>query len=709
MIWQLGPRTRIIIGRAAAPQTVRAAAYLQREVQARSGVRWEIAQGAPAAPGDVVLGTPGDGTELFPGVPLPEFLEELVLWCDGDPAAPSVYALAGSANASMAAAGKLARTLELAPGSVRLRRLSLRERPAFPIRGHTLANHKQTTAYDKWEWSHWQDYLTELAAWGCNSVILYPLHPARWTGALPFGDGALPGEPPWFDRPEREAEFRRQWEIQRRIPGLCHALGMRYGLWIPTNDIFPEEVKRHPELTKFGGPYVCPQIPEARRRIRAIRERLFAELEHLDVLFLPSRDDGGCPGCEQCNPWGPVYLELVCEQTELARRYHPQCMVWLSLQGLTAAEAGYVLDWLDRERPEWIEGVAFGPFGEIMTFDPPDAAGSDFSLEGYARSGPLAGPPARLRAALPGRYRLILYPDETHTFRCQYPIVGMDPAVQFVWQREDGPAPRPREMAAIHHVTATGGDGSIPYSEGTTDDVNKFVWSALDWNPARPAEEIVAEYARWFFGSACAEPAAAMILKLEQALSGPLYHSPLVPEARALMERCETVAPELLENWRWLVLRLGVLMLDYIQQVQRRDRQLAATLRYRAAAWHSLPDPRPGLRRTITYLERRLRETDALLDECVWTRDRLFALQRLAVRGVSRLQRSYMKWDVLLERWRDVLERIERGELASFPERRAALVTPLQEAEDSMRLACTGMRVVAPLQEFAWESGETRW
>ena len=699
--WRLGPKTRIVLGVSPIRPVERGALYLQAQVENRCGWRWEIVKGEKPLPGDISLGILGDGTTSSPIVP--EHPEEITLWSGGDPSAPQVIALAGGPSVAMAAAGKLARSLDLRPGFAGIPSLSLRERAAFPVRGHTFANHKQNNTYDKWDWEHWEEYLTEMAAWGNNIAILYPLHPTRWTGSLPFDD------PPWFDTPEREKEFYRQIEIQLKIPQLCHELGMRYGIWAPVNDIFPEEVKRNPDLTKYGNSFVCPHIPEARERIRAFRERYFSMLPSIDVLFLPSKDDGGCPGCEDCTPWGPTYLELVKEQAEQVRRYHPDCKIWVAQQGLTAPETQLLVDWLDRERPDWVEGVAYGPFSELMTFDDPDGEGGELSLERYWRTGLISGPVSRLRAALPGQYRLILYPDEAHTFACQYPVIGMDPAVQYVWSREDGPAPRPREMASKHAATCVVGDGSIPYSEGNTDDLNKFIWSARDWNPDLTGEEIAAEYARWFFGPDCAEEATAMILKIEEILNAPLYGNTKVKEARQLLNTCESRDPRLLDNWRWLNLRIGVLMLDHIQQVLERDRWLVATLRYRVASWRSALDPTPGLRRTIHYLERIFGETDGLLQEIVWTRNKLFNMQKLAIRGVAKLQNSYMKLDVLLNRWKELLQQIERGELATFPERYKAIVLSMSETENSIRMATRGVPLVDHVQEFAWEKGATTW
>ncbi|MGN6562160.1 MAG: hypothetical protein ACTHMU_05810, partial [Thermomicrobiales bacterium] len=570
------------------------------------------------------------------------------------------------------------------------------------VRGHTLANHKQNNTYDKWDWAHWEEYLTELAAWGSNLAVLYPLHPARWPDVLPFV------APRWFASPMHEAEWQRQWAIQRRLPALCHELGLRYGVWLPVNDIFPEEVRRQPALTRHGGPYVCPHIPAARERIRALRDTLFAALPHIDVLVLPSRDDGGCPGWSDCTPWVDTYLALAQEQAAQMRQRHPECTVLLGLQGLLPAEAQTVLDWLDRDRPAWVEGIEIGPYSELMTYGRPDAPGGVLAQEPYGRGGPRSAPVHRLRAALPGQYRLVLYPDTTHTYRSQNPVVSMDPAAQLVWDRENGPLPRPREVAAIHAATAPASDGGAPYSEGNTDDLNKFVWSALDWQPARAPAAVVADYARWFFGPAVAPAATDLLLRYEAVLNGPLLGNDDVGRCRALLDDCERAAPALLENWRWLLLRLGLLMLDQIQQVQARDRALVAALRYRVPSGVN-SDPAPLLRQGIHYLERRFAETDGLLREIVWTRDALFARQRLAVRGVAALQNSYLQLDLVLEAWRELVARLDRGELAAYDERRAVLGVALRACEERLRAATQGVGLVAPLQEFAWEQGAPTW
>jgi hypothetical protein len=702
-----------VVGARAAPTTMRAAAYLSDAVARRSGMRWEVVRGAEAIAGDVVLAMAGDGAPLPPLVP--SWPEEVVLWRGtGGPA----FAIAGGASVAVAAAGALARAIDLRPGHAALGPVSRRERPAFPVRGHTFANHKQNTTHDKWEWSHWEEYLTELAAWGSNIAIVYPLHPERWRGVLPFGDGAHDPSR-WFASPAHEAEWHRQWEIQRRLPGLCRELGIRYGAWISVNDVFPEEVARHPELTHHGGPYVCPARPEARRRMNAIREQIFRALPHLDVLFLPSKDDGGCPACEHCTPWGPVFLELAQEQIALARRFHPECRLWVSTQGLREEETHTIVRWLDQARPEYVEAVAYGPLSEIASFEPPltealpEAArvpGAGLSLREFSRTGRISGPVGRLRAAVPGDYRVILYPDETHSVRAQYGAVDMDPAVLRVWQRQDAPTIRPREFAAIHAATSISADGSAPYTEGDHDDVNKFVWSALDWDPTLSGEDVAQRYASWFFGAEVATEGAKLILAVEEALRTPLSVSgPALAACRGTLDASEARAPALLENWRWLNLRIAVLMLVYIARVTARDRALAREMRYRLHAFETLLDPVPGLESMIAYLEEQFSEDSGPLAETVWTRDALYARQKLAIRGVPRLQHSYMLWDSALVELRDVRTRLEAGELASFEERRAALRRAVMRPIGFLGAPSGGTSLVPHLQEFSWETGEPTW
>ena len=71
MHFRLSRDTRIILGEMAHQPLERAAAYLQREVERRTGWSWEIVKGGSAGPADIVLGIPGDGSQKASILPRP--------------------------------------------------------------------------------------------------------------------------------------------------------------------------------------------------------------------------------------------------------------------------------------------------------------------------------------------------------------------------------------------------------------------------------------------------------------------------------------------------------------------------------------------------------------------------------------------------------------------------------------------------------------
>ena len=73
----------------------------------------------------------------------------------------------------------------------------------------------------------------------------------------------------------------------------------------------------------------------------------------------------------------------------------------------------------------------------------------------------------------------------------------------------------PRMMESIVRLR---GNGSTPtigvgaYSEGTNDDLNKAVWSAIAANPNTTIEDLVGQYARYHFGAELEAPMTALLL-----------------------------------------------------------------------------------------------------------------------------------------------------------------------------------------------------
>ncbi|MDW8354654.1 MAG: glycoside hydrolase family 20 zincin-like fold domain-containing protein [Bryobacterales bacterium] len=244
---------------------------------------------------------------------------------------------------------------------------------------------------------------------------------------------------------------------------------------------------------------------------------VFRQLPRIDAVFVP----GGDPGHTQ-----PRHLMALLEkQTANLRRYHPKATMWVSPQGFSQAWMEEFLGILRDEQPAWLAGVVFGP--QIRMSLP------------------------ELRRAVPERYPIRYYPDITHSLRCQYPVPDWDTAYAVTEGRETI-NPRPRDQAAIFRLLAPYTVGFLTYSEGVNDDVNKFVWSGLGWDPDRPVIEILRDYSRFFIGEPFTESFAQGLLALERNWRGPLATNSGVYTTLEQFQAMERAAPpQLLANWRF--------------------------------------------------------------------------------------------------------------------------------------------------------------
>jgi len=251
----------------------------------------------------------------------------------------------------------------------------------------------------------------------------------------------------------------------------------------------------------------------------ALREwgEVFRQLPRIDAVFVP----GGDPGHTR-----PRYLmALLAKETEVLHRYHPKARMWVSPQSFNQAWLDEFLGILRTEQPAWLSGVVFGPQTRI-------------------------GLP-ELRAAVPRRYPIRHYPDITHNIQCQFPVPDWD-AAYAVTEGRESINPRPVEEARIFHIFQPDTIGFISYSEGSNDDVNKFVWSALGWNPDQDVTEILRQYTRYFIGEAFTESFAQGLLALERNWHGPLAANTGVASTLESFQAIEHSAPPaVLRNWRF--------------------------------------------------------------------------------------------------------------------------------------------------------------
>jgi hypothetical protein len=267
-------------------------------------------------------------------------------------------------------------------------------------------------------------------------------------------------------------------------------------------------------------PAMDPDYNDAKTVEHALEEwaEVFKKLPRIDAVFVP----GGDPGHTRPAP----LMALLEKQTANLKRFHPDAQMWVSPQSFSQA-------WLDefltilRAEPAWLSGVVYGPQVRVSL--------------------------PQLRKAVPPRYPIRDYPDITHSLRCQYAVPDWDVAYSLTEGREVI-NPRPRDEATIFHAFADQTIGFITYSEGCNDDVNKFVWSALGWDPGADVRETLRQYSRYFLGEGTGDVDgfADALFALEQNWRGPLLVNESVDttlEQFREMERSAT--PDVLLNWRF--------------------------------------------------------------------------------------------------------------------------------------------------------------
>lgn len=274
--------------------------------------------------------------------------------------------------------------------------------------------------------------------------------------------------------------------------------------------------------------------PDAVRKELDEREEIFKKLKRIDVVFVP----GGDPG--DLHP--DILFEWLKQVAEVLNKYHPKAKIWVSPQAFRPTK-----QWLDafynnvNRRFPWFRGVVFGPW--VQT------------------------PLPEIRKIVHPDIPIRRYPDITHSISCQYPVKDWDLAFAMTLGRECY-NPRPIAQKIIHNALDEFADGSISYSEGINDDVNKFVWSDQDWDPRTPVIETLREYSRLFIHPDFSEQIARGILAQERNWQGPLIANTSVEVTLKQWISMEKKAPpEVVKNYRF---QMGLLRAYYDAYIRER-------------------------------------------------------------------------------------------------------------------------------------------
>ena len=393
--------------------------------------------------------------------------------------------------------GKLLRILNYSHGSVKLAQpLRIIENPVSPIRGHQLGYRARANSYDAWNVAQYDQFIRELTFFGANSIENIPFQDESDTPLMPV--------------PRKE--------MNRAMSEICKKYGLDYWVWTPADFDLNDKEKREEMIKKH--------------------EELYQDCPVLTGVFFPGGDPGDNPP--------ELVIPFLEELSKRLKPYHPEAKIWLSLQGFSMAQSKYVLDYLNREKPDWMGGLCEGPSSPPISY---------------------------LRQNLPKTYRLRMYPDITHNKLCQYPVPWWDISFALTIGRE-GINPRPVQYAYIHNWFQPYCDGFISYSDGVHDDVNKVIWSAMSWNPQQKVRDVLTEYTNVFFETDVATLSAEGILALENNWRGSAVDNGAIEGTLKLWQELEQKAPQLKDNWRWQMCLVRAYYDTYVRRKVIYEQQL---------------------------------------------------------------------------------------------------------------------------------------
>lgn len=414
-------------------------------------------------------------------------------WTAGN--SPNVAVAGADERGVLFGVGGLLRALRMSKQTIRAPgALNVATAPRYPLRGHQLGYRPKTNSYDGWMVPMWEQYIRDLAVFGVNAIELIP----------PRSDDRA--DSPHFWLPPQQMMI----EVSR----ICDEYGLDVWIWYPA----------------MAKNYSDPKAVAA-----AIEEwgRVFQALPRVDAVFVP----GGDPGHTEPK----VLLALLGKQRENLRRYHSRASAWISPQSFTKAWMDEFFQILERDQPDWLDGVVFGP---QICVDLPS-----------------------FRKRLPRRYPIRLYPDITHSLECQFPVPDWDTAYAYTEGREVI-NPRPESYANIWKLYGPSTIGFLSYSEGCNDDVNKILLSCLAWDPETLVISALRDYARYFVGERLAEGFAQGLLALERNWRAPLLSNESVPVTLRQFQTLEdSASPHELLQWR---LQQGLYRAYYDAYVQAR-------------------------------------------------------------------------------------------------------------------------------------------
>lgn len=436
---------------------------------------------------------------------------EVAAFCAADKAAASLgpdgfllatglgvdhYLVGQSSAGCVAGAGALLRMCRYAPGALGIPAVRVAESPDKPIRGIYFATHF-FNYYHTAPVAEVGDYIEELALSGNNLLQV-------WFDMHHFPDS---------DDPAARAHLERLADFARRARGV----GMKFGMGFLSNEGFattPEPLKARREgRCAHYGVEVCPSVPGGMELIaRNQTAVLDAFREPVDILWTWPYDQGGC-ACERCAPWGANgFLRTSAQMAKLYKERFPRGELWLSTWWFSDEDWRGLLQAIDAGQADWMDGMISNVVSE-----------------------------EHLRRAETHGYRLALFPEISMDGMSPWGGHGANPLLAKLGPAFPGNGP-------LTH-------GGWPYSEGIYEDLNKFLCARAFWTSGQKQDDVLAEYATYYFGAQAAEKAVRLFHRLAQTHGRRNWRVPNLAEADEAWELAQAIDAELpgwaKNAWRW--------------------------------------------------------------------------------------------------------------------------------------------------------------
>ena len=336
-----------------------------------------------------------------------------------------------------------------------------------------------------------------------------------------FGANAIELLPPRTDDALFSPLFSKDpYDMMVMLANTVHGYGLDTWLWYPN----------------MGEDYDDPAVME---KEIAERERVFSMIPHLEGILIPAGDPG------ELEP--RRFFEVTGRMMEVAYRYHPSMKVYVAPQVFAP-------------KPGWNEA-----FYEELSREP-------WWLTGVCYSSWVKGTIAQMQERVPEKYKhnIRLYADITHPASSGLEVPEWD--TPFALQGRECYCPRPLAMKHIQNHFSPYTMGSLNYSEGSHDDVNKFVWSDQDVDPQRDVRETLRDYVRLLIDPDIVEEMTQLLLDLEQNWVGPAATDEGIDSVYTRFQSlwC-SVSEDTRSNYRFVMAYQRALMDVYLKRRAIRD------------------------------------------------------------------------------------------------------------------------------------------